>query len=81
MNQKIHDTIIDLIVKHFGLDKEEIRLDQSFTLDYGANPSQLTDFLADIQTTFAITLPTEELRKLTTVAQLIEVVEEMLSDW
>lgn len=81
MNQKIHDTIIELIIKHFGLDKEEIRLDQSFNLDYGANPSQLTDFFTDIEKTFSITFPTEDLRKLTTVSHLIEIIEEMLSDW
>ena len=81
MNQKIHDTIIDLIIKHFGLDKEEIRVEQSFIQDYGANPSQLTDFLTDVQRIFNITFQAEEISKLTTVAHLIEVIEEMLSDW
>ena len=73
---QIKTAIIQFLSDEFHLDPEGLNPDTAFEADLGLSPQQLADLLQRLQDSLNIVLPEDKLDSITTVSNLLELMEE-----
>ena len=61
-----------LMSDKLGLEKDQIKMDDSFTDDLGVDSLDVLELFTDVEKEFEIKIPDEEAEKLTTVKTLVD---------
>lgn len=70
------EKIQELIADGLGVDKDAVVETASFKDDLGADSLDLFELVMSLEEEFGVEIPTEELEKITTVADVIEYIKE-----
>ena len=77
MAPSIYKRLKHLIVD-YGVDEDDISLDTSFIDDLNLDPIDLGDLFLTVEEEFEIEVPDEDARRLLTVRELVEYIEDQL---
>ena len=77
MAPSIYKRLKPLIVD-YGVDDEDISLEASFIDDLNLDPIDLGDLFLTVEEEFEIEVPDEDARRLLTVRELVEYIEDQL---
>lgn len=72
----LKEKIIELIAQNLGIEKEKINPSADFYSDLNISKLEVGDLIMSCQEQLQITLPQIDMKKLTTVGQLIKLFEE-----
>lgn len=65
----------EIIVEELGVEKEEVKLEASFTDDLGADSLDLFELVMSIEEEFGVSIPNEELTNIITVKNALDYIE------
>lgn len=71
--------ILQLMNEKLGLEKDQIRMEDSFTDNLGIDSLDVVELFHEVEKTFSIRIPDEDAEKLTTVKSLVTYVHTHLS--
>ena len=67
----VYEKIIEMICEQFGMEKEELNENTSFTEDMGIDSVDVVELVVDLETEFGLDeIPEEELKKMRTIGDL-----------
>ena len=72
----IEEQIVPLIVEKLGVNPSEVTMDASFTNDLGADSLDTVELMLDFEKKFNIAIPDDQQEKITTVGDVIRLIEE-----
>ncbi len=72
----IFEKVKEMLSECFEIDESEITLSTSFSRDLGFDEIDMADMVMDVEDTFEIELPDEDLEKIKTVGDLVKFIEE-----
>lgn len=72
----IEEQIVPLIAEKLGVNPSEVTLDASFTNDLGADSLDTVELMLDFEKKFNIAIPDDQQEKITTVGDVIRLIEE-----
>ena len=72
---QVKTAIIQFLSEEFHLDPEGLNPDTAFEADLGLSSQQLADLLQRLQDSLNIILPEDKLDSITTVSNLLELIE------
>ena len=72
----IEEQIVPLIAEKLGVNQSEVTMDASFTNDLGADPLDTVELMLDFEKKFNIAIPDDQQEKITTVGDVIRLIEE-----
>lgn len=70
------EKVREMISECFEIDEDEITLSANFSLDLGFDEIDMADLVMDVEDTFNMELPDEDLEKIKTVGDLVKFIEE-----
>ncbi len=65
----------EIIVDELGVEKEEVKMEATFSDDLGADSLDLFELVMSIEDTFDVKIPNEELAKVKTVKDVLDYIE------
>ena len=65
-----------LIAEKLGVNQSEVTMDASFTNDLGADSLDTVELMLDFEKKFNIAIPDDQQEKITTVGDVIRLIEE-----
>ena len=72
---EVESKVKDIIVDKLGVDKEEVKLEASFTNDLGADSLDTVELIMEFEKEFGISIPDDQAEKIATVGDAISYVE------
>lgn len=72
----VEPEVIDIIVEHLGVDREEVNAEKSFVEDLNADSLDLTELIMTFEERFGFEISEGEAEKLRTVGDVIKFVNE-----
>ena len=80
MAETTYEKLRDIVVEHLGVEVEKVTPDASFTDDLNADSLDLVDLMMTIEEKFGLgEIPDEDTRKITTVQEAVDYIEEHTS--
>ncbi|HNY61365.1 MAG TPA: acyl carrier protein [Caldisericia bacterium] len=76
---EIFEQMKDIIVEKLGVEKDKIKMESKFMDDLGADSLGLVDVTMELEEKFGVSIPDEDLPKITTVASAVDYVQKKLS--
>ena len=76
MKTRIEDRIKQLVADHFGIEKDEVTNQMSFTDDLSATAVEITDLFTMVEHDLEVKITSEEIKTLKTVGELIQFIED-----
>ena len=76
---EIFEQMKDIIVEKLGVEKDKIKMESKFMDDLGADSLGLVDVTMELEHKFGVSIPDEDLPKITTVASAVDYVQKKLS--
>ncbi len=76
---EIFEQMKDIIVEKLGVEKGKITMESKFMDDLGADSLGLVDVTMELEEKFGVSIPDEDLPKITTVGSAVEYVNKKLS--
>ncbi len=70
------EKVREMISECFDIDPDEIALSTSFKSDLGFDELDMVDLVMDVEDTFEIELPDEDLEEIKSVGDLVKFIEE-----
>lgn len=70
------EKVKEMISECFEIDENELTLSSDFSIDFGFDEIDMADLVMDVEDTFNIELPDEDLEKIKTVGDLVKFIEE-----
>ncbi|WP_290033827.1 acyl carrier protein [Ligilactobacillus cholophilus] len=74
--QEIFNKIADIMVSHFDIKKEDIKMDLNFKTDLDADSIDFVEFILDLEDAFGEEIPDEDAEKLNTVGDAVEYIQK-----
>ena len=71
------DKIADMLAEQLGIPKAKITLDSKIVDDLGADSLDVVELLMQLEDVTGKTVPDEEVTKIKTVGELVEVIEKL----
>lgn len=71
------DKIADMLAEQLGIPKAKITLDSKIVDDLGADSLDVVELLMQLEDATGKTVPDEEVTKIKTVGELVEVIEKL----
>ncbi len=68
------NTFATFLATHFGVDREKVRREASFTADLGADSLDMAELLLEIEDRYKITLSVKETPQFATIGEAFEYV-------
>lgn len=72
---EVESKVKDIIVDKLGVDKEEVKLEASFTNDLGADSLDTVELIMELEKEFGVTIPDSDAEKIQTVGDAIAYIE------
>ena len=72
----IEEQIVPLIAEKLGVNPSEVTMDASFTNDLGADSLDTVELMLDFEKKFNIAIPDDQQEKITTMGDVIRLIEE-----
>ena len=72
--EEVFERVKDVLTEQLGIDESEITEEASFEEDLGADSLDLVEVVMDLEDQFALKIPDEDARELTTVGKAIDYV-------
>jgi acyl carrier protein len=79
MAATVYTRLKRLIIEQLGVDEDDVASSASFTDDFNADSLELAELTAAIEEDFGIEIPAEDARRLQTVQDAVEYVEERIA--
>jgi acyl carrier protein len=79
MAATIYTRLKHLIVEQLGVDDEDVELSASFTDDFNADSLELAEMTSAIEEEFDVEIPSADARRLQTVQDVVDYLEEHAS--
>lgn len=76
MSEKITLTVIQLVADKLGIEPDRINLSTSFADDLGSDPLDTEEIIEEVEKLYNLTIPEEDLEKLTTVGEIVAFIEK-----
>ena len=73
----MYDKFVDLLVEELQLDRNDITMDSELSGDLGINSIELADLVMLCEDKFGIEINDEDIRKFTTVGDVVEYLESL----
>ena len=73
----MYDKFVDLLVEELQLDRNDITMDSELSGDLGINSIELADLVMLCEDKFGIEINDEDIRKFTTVGDVVEYLETL----
>lgn len=73
----MYDKFVDLLVEELQLDRDDITMDSELSNDLGINSIELADLVMLCEDKFGIEIRDEDIRKFTTVGDVVEYLETL----
>ena len=73
----MYDKFVDLLVEELQIDPADITMDAELSNDLGINSIELADLVMICEEKFGITIDDEEIRKFTTVGDVVAYLETL----
>jgi len=78
--ESIEDRIKKIVVEQLGVNESQVTREAHFIDDLGADSLDTVELVMALEEEFEGEIPDEEAEKLTTVGQVIEYIEKMVSE-
>ena len=72
---EVESKVKDIIVDKLGVDKEEVKLEASFTNDLGADSLDTVELIMELEKEFGVTIPGSDAEKIQTVGDAVAYIE------
>ena len=72
---EVESKVKDIIVDKLGVDKEEVKLEASFTNDLGADSLDTVGLIMELEKEFGVTIPDSDAEKIQTVGDAVAYIE------
>jgi len=72
MNDKVEETVFQVIEDYLDVDKKDVRLGQNFKEDLGTDSLDEIELLMGMEDAFGIEIPDEEAEKFATVRDAVD---------
>ncbi|MCI6503940.1 MAG: acyl carrier protein [Prevotella sp.] len=72
---EVESKVKDIIVDKLGVDKEEVKLEASFTNDLGADSLDTVELIMELEKEFGVTIPDSDAEKIQTVGDAVAYIE------
>ncbi|PNR92416.1 acyl carrier protein [Petrotoga sp. 9PWA.NaAc.5.4] len=76
---ELFEKVKEIIVDTLSVDEDEVTLDASFTDDLDADSLELVDLTMAFETEFGVTIEDDELEKIKTVENAVDILAEKLN--
>lgn len=70
------ETVKNIIVKNLSVDEKKVTMEADFVADLGADSIDLVEIYMDLEDTYKMSIPDDELPNIKTVGDLVKFVEE-----
>ena len=70
------ETVKNIIVKNLSVDEKKVTMEADFVVDLGADSIDLVEIYMDLEDTYKMSIPDDELPNIKTVDDLVKFVEE-----
>lgn len=70
------ETIQGIIVKNLSVDKSKVTMEADFVADLGADSIDLVEIYMDLEDTFKLSIPDDELPNIKKVGDLVKFIDE-----
>lgn len=74
--EKTYDIVFQIIVDRFGVEAEKVNENLSFCEDLGADSLDIVEMVMEIEDTFQIQIPDQEVEKVKTVQDIVKAIQE-----
>ena len=72
----VFDKIREIIVEQLDVDEDKVTTDASITEDLGADSLDVVDLVMNIEESFDLEIPDEEVENIKTVGDIVKYIEE-----
>ena len=72
---EVESKVKDIIVDKLGVDKEEVKLEASFSSDLGADSLDTEGLIMELEKEFGVTIPDSDAEKIQTVGDAVAYIE------
>lgn len=73
--QEIFETVKKLIVQELGIDEAKVTMEATFESDLGADSLDAIELVSNIEESFNMSIPDEDVMELRTVGQIVDYIE------
>ena len=73
----MYNKFVDLLVEELQIDRDDIKMEAELSNDLGINSIELADLVMLCEDKFGIEINDDDLRKFTTVADVVEYLENL----
>ena len=70
------ETVQGIIVKNLSVDKSKVTMEADFVTDLGADSIDLVEIYMDLEDTFKLSIPDDELPNIKKVGDLVKFIDE-----
>ncbi len=70
------ETVQGIIVKNLSVDKSKVTMEADFVADLGADSIDLVEIYMDLEDTFKLSIPDDELPNIKKVGDLVKFIDE-----
>ena len=78
LSEKDTQAVYDILVEQIGIHREQISLDARIMEDLGADSLTVMEIVMAVEDRFSLSIPDEELEKVSTVGDLLELLAMLL---